>query len=122
MILAGDNPKVLRLTAELLLLDWFDSMRERAGHDYGSGQRHAEIMRRRRVLSDMGVDVYGNVTATDAELLEAFRRVGDPRVRRLELESYRAHTPSSSRTLDTWRRLERSLELRVFFNREKVSQ
>lgn len=100
--------------AEYAVLHRFDELRERAGHDYGSGQRGAELIRRRRALgyaSAFEVELVDELRLlTAGEVLAAFRRVGDPRIERLELETYRKHTPASRRTLDTWHRLELELE------------
>lgn len=93
--------------AELEVLERFDTLRQLAGHDYGSGQRAAELLRRRLELRSCGIIAGGARDAEAAELADAFERVGRPRMRRLELEGYRAGTPASSRTLETWRRVAR---------------
>jgi hypothetical protein len=100
------------LVAELEVLGAYDAMRERAGHDYGAGQRAAELIRRRRELEARGIDreEFGPVEL--AELERAWRRLAVPRYRRARADSERflphgTMTPSTRRTLETWRRLAR---------------
>jgi hypothetical protein len=93
--------------AELELLASYDAMRERAGYDYGAGQRAGELRRRRLRLEARGIDRDDAPAVELAELEQAWRRIAVPRMRRLELEQYRADTPATRRTLETWRRLER---------------
>lgn len=98
--------------AELVILEKFDELRERAGHDYGSGQRFAEISRRRRELDlDGSVLHHGEIVCSAAELADAFDRVGRPRLARAEDPGARRgfETPTSKRTVATWRTLERRI-------------
>lgn len=96
-----------KLLAELELLGAYDAMRERAGHDYGSGQRAGELIRRRRELEALGFD-YSGADVSDAELEAAWRRVAVPRYRRALAPVERwGLTPSTRRTLETWRKLAR---------------
>lgn len=89
--------------AEWTLLAHYDVLRSRLGHDYGSGQRGAELRRRRLRLQARGIDPPSYAATLDrAELERAYQRIGAPRLRRVELETYRAHTPSSERTLKAW--------------------
>lgn len=101
-----------RLAAELVVIEAFDAVRQAAGHDYGCGQRGAELMRRRAALEAAGLSARNLrepelVPPTELELELAFAKIGRPRMRRLELEGFRHHTPSSRRTIETWRRVER---------------
>ncbi len=92
--------------AEYALLAEYDRLRQRLGHDYGCGQRGAELIRRRRRLQVAGADAHtGAATVTGAELGVAWRAVGAARLRRLELEPYRQGTPSSRRSLAAWRQV-----------------
>jgi hypothetical protein len=107
---------VAGLLAEYAVLELFDDLREHAGHDYGCGQRGAELRRRRLALRDRGFDVEldrGLLELGHDELVEAFERIGRPRLRRIELETYRHETPASRRTLRTWRRVEAELGRRA---------
>ncbi len=94
--------------AELELLEEYDRARSVAGHDYGSGQRNAELGRRRR---EVGVDALGSEIAaaplTADELAAAFDRVGRPRLTRSARQADRYETATARRTFATWRRIER---------------
>ena len=112
------------LCADLYILERFDRSRELAGHDYGSGQRARELRNRRFAIDSRPTfemldnpRIYG---FTDAELLEAFERVGRPKINRIEAEGYRSHTPASRRTLRTWRRLETALRSAAKYGHENV--
>ncbi len=105
------------LLAELEVLASYDAMRERAGHDYGCGQRASELRRRRLALEACGFELEGS-EASALELAEAWRRVALPRYRRALTEARRSsllhgrgtdgeRTPTARRTLDTWRKLAR---------------
>lgn len=98
-------PTTRELAAEYHVLDTFDTWRSGAGHDYGSGQRGAELRRRRRVVPSTGP--YLPFTAD--ELAAAFERVGRPRLARAERDAarYANVAPTARRTIETWRRLER---------------
>lgn len=99
-------PHTRKLVAELELLTMYDSMREARGHDYGGGQRRAELQRRRLFLRERGLE---GETPTGPELVEAFERVGRPRLERLATEGYRANTPATFRTRMTWQAIERRI-------------
>lgn len=96
--------------AELAVLTEYDRVRQRRGHDFGCGQRGAELMRRRRALREKyGLDVYSALaTVTLAELAQAWARVGAPRLRRAAGEDFRRETPSTRRTLEVWRTMARA--------------
>lgn len=107
------------LRAELEILERYDRRRSELGHDYGSGQRYAELVRRRRESGAVtrASGFYSPELVhelerplTGLELLEAYDRVGAPRVRRLELEDYRSGTPATVRSVRAWRELRRELE------------
>lgn len=100
-----------RQAAELELLEAFDVRRQSAGHDYGAGQRGAELSRRRRELDRR--DPLGELERPTAdELRVAWATVGLTRLQRIvEREVYRRATPSSQRTVATWRIVERHVEL-----------
>jgi hypothetical protein len=103
--------RLAELAAEYAVLDAFDLLRRHAGHDYGAGQRGAELNRRRWTLEARGIDVAP--AALDYALdRAAFERVARPRIRRIEAESYRRETPATKRTLQTWRRVERMVSER----------
>lgn len=98
--------------AELAVLEYFDSERRRAGHDYGAGQRIREIRRYRRELETMGelpigygLAIESTSEVTTDELASAFERVARPKIARIEAEDYRRSTPATKRTLGTWRRV-----------------
>lgn len=103
--------RVRRLRAELHVLERYDVFRSCAGHDYGCGQRAAELGRRRRELESLELGMPTEAPTLEApresELAEAWKAVGAPRLRRAEGETYRRETPSTRRTLATWRRVER---------------
>jgi hypothetical protein len=101
------KPTVRELVAELILLEQYNSFRSSLGHDYGNGQRHAELSRRRRELG-LSIRIEGSPTAL--ELAAAFERVGRPRIARATAEDYRRRTLSTRRTLIAWRELEQRLE------------
>lgn len=105
----GEIDGLRRLAAELEILGRFDAMRQSAGHDYGAGQRAAELGRRSRALD--GRDPLCKLEPpTDAELVAAFERIAQPRIARLVTESYRSQTPATKRTIETWRRLARRID------------
>lgn len=66
--------------ADLIVLEMFDALRSSRRHDYGCGQRVAELNRRRRELERCDHDRRG-AAITRAELADAFARVGRPRPR-----------------------------------------
>lgn len=111
-----DATKTRQLVAELTILDEYDRTRSRQGHDFGCGQRGAELGRRRHELAHrLGIHV-GDFSlaasvreASPAELISAWKRVGEPRQRRARNESYRFDTPSTSRTLRAWAMVEKWL-------------
>lgn len=103
--------------AELVVLQRFNVLRSRAGHDYGSGQRVAELIRRRQ---ELGVDRYDELEATAAEQVAAFVRVGQPRLDRAAAQGERRgfETPTGRRTVETWRKLAAQIERSASFRRE----
>lgn len=96
--------------ADYRVLDRFDTLRRRAGHDYGAGQRTRELRNLRVELSMLapGTELEG-FELTPAELRAAFERVSAPKIARLKGEGYRSHTPATMRTRETWNRLAREL-------------
>jgi hypothetical protein len=96
---------------ELELLERYHSIRSLAGHDYGCGQRGAELSTlRRELFSRLGEDGYLELRehpATDDELRNAFDRIARPRIARIYREDYRRSTPATRRTLASWGVLER---------------
>lgn len=97
--------RLRELHAELVVLTTFDALRQAAGHDYGAGQRGAEIARRTRELheSPHPAEPYPD----NDELAAAFERVGSPRIARIAREDYRRSSPATRRTRATWARVER---------------
>lgn len=105
--------------AELEVLQRFAELRRAAGYDYGSGQRGAELMRRRRELAELRRELerlgdnyapWSNELGA-AELGAAFARIGAPKLRRARRELARFWGPGASsaptaRTVQTWERLE----------------
>jgi len=91
--------------AELEVLELYNGARIYAGHDFGAGQRYAELVRRRRELEG-DWETLATPVPTAEELALAFERVARPRIARLEAETYRRETPATRRSLATWRRLE----------------
>lgn len=108
--------ELVRLVAELEVLERFDWLRQAAGHDYGAGQRANELMRRRRELdrdARRACSELEELEPTPARL-EAFERIGRPRAWRIiHPEAYRATTPASKRTLATWREVAAELGLEL---------
>ena len=100
------------LRAEYAVLEQYDELRNRAGDDYGCGQRYAELRRRRWKLEELGAATPGWEldTPTADELALAFERVGRPRLTRACRDAVR-FTPSAPRatreTIRCWQRLER---------------
>lgn len=90
------------LWADYVILATYDELRSTAGHDYGAGQRAAELSRRRRNLPEPL-----ELELTPTELSDAFRRVAVPRIARLDREDFRQHTQPTLRTLKTWERVRR---------------
>jgi hypothetical protein len=84
--------------AELELLERYDWTRRRLGHDFGAGQRAHELSRRRRWLASN--DTSDTRAATGLELLEAYVRIGRPRLARAESGPI---TAATARTIATWR-------------------
>ena len=112
--------------AELALLERYDQRREVAGHDYGSGQRGSELMRRARELHPAGrfePELHEELASvTPAELLAAFERVAAKRLRRVETDANEwGWTPTAQRTARTWRELRLSLERAAAGERRAVS-
>lgn len=85
--------------AELYVLETYDSIRTALGHDYGCGQRAAELSRRRRALTLRS----SVVEPSRDDITAAFERVGRPRLKRVLQEDYRRTTPASSRTARAWK-------------------
>lgn len=84
------------LLAELEILTTYDAIRQSRGHDYGGGQRAAELRRRRQsVEPNLGEPL------TVDELADAYDRVGRPRLERLERDAF--GTASSNRSIAAWR-------------------
>ena len=114
-IAGGSQENELReLAADLAVLTMYDLLREISRFDFGSGQRARELNRRRReVESLLGQRHSVRLPELSArDLLDAFERVGAPRLARAYAETYRHSTPSTTRTIDTWRRVRRMLERR----------
>lgn len=102
--------------AEYVLLKTFDDVRGSLGHDYGGGQRAMELMRRSRELARTTDFELWNVNLNAIEpneLRQAWSRVGFPRMARVEHESYRHATKSTSRTLRAWELVERGVRTRL---------
>lgn len=114
--------RLKELAAELALLRLYNDQRIRAGHDFGCGQRGAEISRRKRALEEAcsftsrpcpsAYELERDVTKE--ELLVAFRTIGQPRYDRAVREGY--ETPGSRRTRNTWRGIAR------YVGAEKLTQ
>lgn len=107
-----------RLEAELAILDLFDDVRHRLGHDYGGGQRARELGRRRYELQRLGArsDFGGALAELEpVDLSAAWARVGAPRVARLErrAEGYRRRTTSTAKTVRAWELVKAELDKRV---------
>ena len=103
------------LVAEYALLDLYDDLRVSAGHDYGAGQRVAELRRRRRLLEERGA--FELVHTSDLwleldpqELVDAFARVGRRRLERARRQPRGDGTP---RTITTWERVESMIARRA---------
>lgn len=112
------SKQVRELTAELEILERYDRERFYRYGDYGNGQRHGELSRRRRELAATIERVERELDATiedhettPAELARAFERIGRPRIKRIEREDYRRTTKATEATLAAWRAVEKSVEL-----------
>lgn len=110
-MIASTRERARRLAAELEILLTYDA--RRAGwYDYGAGQRAKELSRRRRELHSL--DPLGELEPpTPQEALEAFERVGRPRLRRLERESFRHGSRSTDRSVAAWRKTQANVEQRA---------
>jgi hypothetical protein len=100
------------LAAELKLLREYSYVRTTRGHDYGCGQRHAELSRRQRRLEELTARELKSAYAlerdvTPDELRAAFARIAAPRIARINREDYRRSTPATRRTLEAWRLVDR---------------
>lgn len=101
--------------AELEVLQNYNAKRQVAGHDFGCGQRGAELIRRRRALRELALRLEFDHEhpesrigdPTGAELAAAFENIGRQRLKRAENDHRLYNTSSSARTLSTWRRIER---------------
>lgn len=101
------------LDAEYAVLNAFDFERYGLGHDYGNGQRKAELMRRAAELRSRGVHHVVEPELeefTAAELKGAWQSVAVPRLRRIENEDYRRSTPSTRRTIAAWNKTSRAID------------
>lgn len=99
---------VKQLAAELALLREYDRIRTAARHDFGGGQRGKELGRRQRELESLvavgGPSAYElERDASREDLLAAFHRIGAPRLKRANGETWRVNTPSSQRTIRCWK-------------------
>jgi hypothetical protein len=109
---AAQERRRLELEAELAVLLAFD-WRRRARHDYGGGQRFAELIRRRRDLERLGGSTdpgLAGMALAGADLEAAWTRVAAPRIRRLERETYRGQTPATRCAREAWARVRDELE------------
>ena len=94
--------------AEFYLLQRYDTFRTGLGHDYGCGQRGAELSRRARELERLNPDPRLGAPLTRYELAAAFERIGRKRLERaLKEADVWGVTPSSRRTIAAWERVER---------------
>jgi hypothetical protein len=106
---------IRRLRAELELLELYNAFRESAGHDYGNGQRHKELSRRRRELESLyasmdPIAIRELGEATGRELLAAWQAIGQPRLTRARNQPRGVGTPRTIRTLE---RVERNMRIRL---------
>ena len=84
--------------AEYAVLDTYDELRHAAGHDYGAGQRRAELIRRRHELRRLEASAAPAPALEGRHAAAAAERLLRPRLRRLDREDYRAATPATRRT------------------------
>jgi hypothetical protein len=108
----------MQLVAEFAVLNAYDELRRRAGYDYGNGQRVAELNRRRRFLVSRGagelVDRDDLLEVLSAEeLVDAFERVGRPRLERARRQPRGDGSPVTIRTWETLRASLRATSLEV---------
>lgn len=107
-----------RLRLELEIVVEYDELRERAGHDYGCGQRGRELRNRRRELELARYALAGEcftddeleAPATADELERVLERIILPRLERARRQPRGDGTPPTIRTLET---MLRRLELRL---------
>lgn len=116
--------ELVRLEAEVAVLDTFDHFRRAAGHDYGNGQRANELSRLRHALERLHADteypgVDGLLTADAGvygpELEAAATRLLGPRRRRVEKDAAVYMTPSRARTI-------RALDTTVAYVARRVAE
>jgi hypothetical protein len=104
---AAHDELVARL-ADWTVLVTFDKVRSALGHDYGAGQRRAEIARADARYTAALRAASQHYQAPDGrelsrvDLEAAWRRIARPRIRRLEREDYRGGTPATRRTRTAW--------------------
>ena len=87
------------LLAELYILERYDTARSLRIDDYGSGQRYAELRRRRQLV---GERTPADVMFERDELAAAFKRVGEPRRRRARRELALYGSRGVRITVSTW--------------------
>lgn len=92
------------LLAELYVLDRYDRTRIALGHDFGCGQRGAELSRRRRDVGSLD-----GTPVTRDELSAAYVRVGRPRRMRAERDFAKYGSKGARLTLKAWRVVELSI-------------
>lgn len=110
----ADEISTRGVLAELVLLDTFDQLRTAAGHDYGNGQRGSELMRRRNAARELGLPYMPSLDDVSGdELMAAYQRVGEPRLKRAERENYRRNTPGTVRTVGAWEKVRRIVNAKV---------
>jgi hypothetical protein len=96
---AAEERRRLELEAELAILLAFDWRRSAAGHDYGGGQRAAELQRRQREVIRLGGTTepgLAGMAGAGADLEAAWARVAAPRIRRLERDAAGARPAGTS--------------------------
>lgn len=101
----------LELVAELVVLERYDDLRTRLGHDFGGGQRAMELSRRRRVVLELAGGIAPLVRLEreldPADLTRAYGRVGAARCRRARLEAERYGSRGVLTTRACWNQVER---------------
>lgn len=104
-----------RADAELSVVSMYDNERQALGFDFGSGQRFAEIARKRRARDEAVIEAHrfgygmriGELSASREQCLDALRRISAKRLKRY------AHQPHNRDTFEraraAWRRTERAI-------------
>ena len=102
------------LVADLAILEAFHAERTIRYGDMARYRREREMRKLARRIADIdraSLDSYvlGRANTTRDELAAAWKRIAEPKIRRLERETYRHRTRETLATIDAWRATRRGL-------------